>query len=69
MLDGLRDSTERRSQLAAHGTGWPVTEPSFQRTLKSSIHCNGIGLHSGEVIALSLHPAPADTGIVFRPDQ
>lgn len=41
-----------------------------QRTLRSSIGCVGIGLHSGVKVALSLHPAPAGTGIRFlRKDQ
>jgi UDP-3-O-[3-hydroxymyristoyl] N-acetylglucosamine deacetylase len=37
-----------------------------QKTLKSSIHCSGVGLHSGDKISMSLHPADIDTGIVFR---
>lgn len=37
-----------------------------QKTLKSSIHCSGVGLHSGDRISMALHPADADTGIVFR---
>lgn len=37
-----------------------------QRTLKSSIGCSGIGLHSGVRVAMKLHPAPIDTGIVFK---
>src|ERR1700745_2600998 len=36
------------------------------RTRKSAIGCRGIGLHSGEKVAMTLHPAPPDTGIVFR---
>jgi len=36
-----------------------------QRTLKQIAHCEGVGLHSGEVVGVSLHPAPADSGIVF----
>lgn len=39
---------------------------SWQHTLKSSIRCTGIGLHSGERITMELHPAAANTGIVFR---
>ncbi|SFZ78435.1 UDP-3-O-[3-hydroxymyristoyl] N-acetylglucosamine deacetylase [Chitinimonas taiwanensis DSM 18899] len=38
----------------------------YQRTLKSPIHAVGVGLHSGEKVELTLSPAPADTGIVFR---
>ncbi len=37
-----------------------------QHTLKSSIGCVGAGLHSGRRVVLSLLPAMADTGIVFR---
>lgn len=37
----------------------------FQRTLKNSTHCEGIGLHSGMLVRMTLRPAPADTGIVF----
>jgi UDP-3-O-[3-hydroxymyristoyl] N-acetylglucosamine deacetylase len=37
-----------------------------QRTLRRSITCAGIGLHSGNKVTLSLKPAPADTGIRFR---
>ena len=36
-----------------------------QRTLKSRIKAVGVGLHSGEKVALTLRPAAADTGIVF----
>jgi len=38
----------------------------LQRTLRESIHCRGVGLHSGAKISLSLHPAAPGTGIVFR---
>jgi UDP-3-O-[3-hydroxymyristoyl] N-acetylglucosamine deacetylase len=37
-----------------------------QRTLKNSIRATGVGLHTGEKIYLTLRPAAADTGIVFR---
>jgi UDP-3-O-[3-hydroxymyristoyl] N-acetylglucosamine deacetylase len=37
-----------------------------QHTLKSRIDCVGVGLHSGQKVSMSLLPAPADTGIVFR---
>jgi UDP-3-O-[3-hydroxymyristoyl] N-acetylglucosamine deacetylase len=37
-----------------------------QRTLRRSISCAGIGLHSGKKVTLSLKPAPADAGIRFR---
>lgn len=37
-----------------------------QRTLKNVIRATGIGLHTGEKIYLTLRPAAADSGIVFR---
>ena len=37
-----------------------------QRTLRRSISCAGIGLHSGNKVTLSLKPAIADSGIRFR---
>src|SRR5215213_7814277 len=37
-----------------------------QRTLRRSISCAGIGLHSGKKVSLSLKPAPSDFGIRFR---
>lgn len=38
----------------------------FQRTLKNTIRCTGIGLHGGKKIYLSLRPAPVNTGIIFH---
>ncbi len=37
-----------------------------QRTLKTAIRATGVGLHTGKKVMLTLHPAPVDTGIVFR---
>ena len=37
-----------------------------QRTLRRSISCAGIGLHSGNKVTLSLKPAAANSGIRFR---
>ena len=37
-----------------------------QRTLRRQISCAGIGLHSGHKVTLTLKPAAADTGIIFR---
>jgi len=37
-----------------------------QRTLKSVIRATGVGLHTGDKVAMTLRPAPANTGIVFR---
>lgn len=37
-----------------------------QTTIQKSVYCSGIGLHSGKVIRLGLHPAYENTGIVFQ---
>ncbi|MDD4912723.1 MAG: UDP-3-O-acyl-N-acetylglucosamine deacetylase [Sideroxydans sp.] len=37
-----------------------------QRTLKTTVQATGVGLHTGEKVYLSLHPAAVDSGIVFR---
>ena len=42
-----------------------ISQP-YQTTLSKSVSRSGIGLHSARLVDLSLHPAPADTGIVFR---
>src|SRR6266404_6707816 len=39
---------------------------ALQRTLGEVGHCRGIGLHCGQPVAMTLRPAPPDTGIVFR---
>lgn len=39
--------------------------PLYQRTLAQSITAQGIGLHSGKPVTLTLMPAPVGTGIVF----
>lgn len=37
-----------------------------QRTLKSSVKATGVGLHTGAKVEMTLRPAQAGTGIVFR---
>ena len=41
-------------------------EAARQTTLKNAIDCIGIGLHSGVKTCMTLRPAKADSGIVFR---
>lgn len=53
--------------LSAEPWSTSSSKPSIQqRTLKSSIGCSGVGLHSGVRVAMKLHPAPVNTGIVFK---
>ncbi|MGB4499384.1 MAG: UDP-3-O-acyl-N-acetylglucosamine deacetylase [Methylococcaceae bacterium] len=37
-----------------------------QRTLKNTIRATGVGLHTGDQVYLTLHPAEPNTGIHFR---
>ena len=37
-----------------------------QRTLKNSIRAQGVGLHTGKKVLMTLRPAAPDTGIVFH---
>lgn len=37
-----------------------------QRTLKNIIRATGVGLHTGKKVYMTLRPAPANTGVVFR---
>jgi UDP-3-O-[3-hydroxymyristoyl] N-acetylglucosamine deacetylase len=37
-----------------------------QRTLRKSIGCLGVGLHSGAKVSMTLRPGDVDEGIVFR---
>jgi UDP-3-O-[3-hydroxymyristoyl] N-acetylglucosamine deacetylase len=36
-----------------------------QRTLRNSLRASGVGLHTGQKILMTVHPAEPDTGIVF----
>jgi UDP-3-O-[3-hydroxymyristoyl] N-acetylglucosamine deacetylase len=37
-----------------------------QRTVARTVHCSGIGLHSGKNVKLTIKPAPVNHGIKFR---
>jgi UDP-3-O-[3-hydroxymyristoyl] N-acetylglucosamine deacetylase len=37
-----------------------------QKTINSKISCNGVGLHSGSAVSMTLIPAPCDSGINFK---
>jgi UDP-3-O-[3-hydroxymyristoyl] N-acetylglucosamine deacetylase len=36
-----------------------------QHTLRTTVYCEGVGLHSGQSIAMCVRPAAADSGISF----
>lgn len=73
MLDGMGDETNRIDTRWVSPSG-PLSgrsradgaDNTAQTTLKASIDCSGIGLHSGERVGMTLCPAEPDTGIVFR---
>ncbi len=39
--------------------------PVWQHTLGGSLTAKGVGLHTGKMAGLSLHPAPPNSGLVF----
>ena len=43
-----------------------MTDLYLQRTLRTSISAQGVGVHSGELVCITLRPAPENTGVVFR---
>lgn len=42
-----------------------ISQP-YQTTVSTSVTRSGIGLHSARLVDVTIRPAPADTGIVFR---
>lgn len=38
----------------------------LQKTINSTVYARGIGLHSGKYVTVCMHPAPVDTGVLFR---
>jgi UDP-3-O-[3-hydroxymyristoyl] N-acetylglucosamine deacetylase len=61
-MDGMQQSLSRATVAA----GTTPSKAACQSTLKTSIDCVGIGLHSGRRVQMALRPAAANHGIVFR---
>lgn len=40
--------------------------PLYEKTVNAAVSCRGMGVHSGEMIDLTILPASAGTGIVFE---
>ncbi len=59
-MDGLPHTLDLQSALEPRASG------RAQQTLRTAIHCTGVGVHSGRRTHLTLHPAAPGTGIVFR---
>jgi UDP-3-O-[3-hydroxymyristoyl] N-acetylglucosamine deacetylase len=45
---------------------FPGAAMEYQSTLRRSVTVEGLGLHSGEMLRLTVAPAGSDTGILFR---
>lgn len=43
----------------------PIPIEPFQHTLRKTVSCCGVGLHSGRTVNLSIKPAPVNNGIRF----
>src|SRR5258706_9251802 len=56
---GRESGHESRARLSLAGV-------TMQRTLNGPVQCSGVGLHGGAAVSMTLLPAPADHGIVFR---
>ena len=65
-VSGEGGHTLQQHGIAPGANNEAVSGVLRQHTLKSSIGCTGIGLHSGTEVAMTLHPAEPGTGIVFR---
>jgi UDP-3-O-[3-hydroxymyristoyl] N-acetylglucosamine deacetylase/3-hydroxyacyl-[acyl-carrier-protein] dehydratase len=51
----------------ANGFGRELNSPvSQQQTLRQSVSYSGVGLHSGNRVNMTFHPAPPNSGIRFR---
>src|SRR5580658_4330702 len=61
-MDGMQHSPSRATVAA----GTTPSKAALQSTLKASIDCVGIGLHSGRRVQMALRPASVNHGIVFR---
>ena len=47
-------------------TPFTATQTAKQTTLGNKVSCSGIGLHSGSQVGMTIYPAAAHTGIVFK---
>lgn len=53
----------QKTRISDHAGGCRAIN---QRTLKTTVSCVDVGLHSGATVHMTLHPAPEDHGILFR---
>jgi UDP-3-O-acyl N-acetylglucosamine deacetylase len=56
----------RSNWVVASGLRTIAAAMDFQQTVQRAVSLEGIGLHSGEAVKMTVAPAGADTGIIFR---
>ena len=66
LMEQVLGSSAKDSQGRIPTGTAPQSSTLRQRTLKTSISCAGVGLHSGARVTMTLHPAEPDSGIRFR---
>lgn len=62
----MTESTRLSIELRPTDPDEMSLDAGLQRTLGHAISCVGVGRHCGARVGLTLHPAPADSGIRFR---
>jgi UDP-3-O-[3-hydroxymyristoyl] N-acetylglucosamine deacetylase len=56
----------RPASLQSPSLSQPLHALFSQKTIARPVAISGVGIHTGELVQLELHPAPEGTGIVFR---
>jgi UDP-3-O-[3-hydroxymyristoyl] N-acetylglucosamine deacetylase len=67
-IDFFTGSTGSKETQTFLGTSPLTLSTSLKRekTIKKSVSCEGIGVHSGKRVRMWIHPAPAGSGLRFR---
>jgi len=63
--DSFSRSTAFSGRISTQPLGREGERLFRQRTLAEKISCTGMGLHCGEPVQMTMHPALANTGVVF----
>ena len=66
-MNSVAKNTLSKVKFANEQTGLPeISFASKQVTLKEKISFNGVGLHSGKKVKMTLHPADENSGYIFK---
>lgn len=69
-LDDMRKSTRPSEESLLRQTADNISGTAraglMQTTIQAPITMSGVGVHSGRAVTMTLHPAAADTGILFN---